>query len=68
MTLLEYEQFEEEYDVREDEEELEEEEEALQDLGPDEGECLVVRRALSGAPMNEEDLQREAIFHTPCTV
>ncbi|KAD4586628.1 hypothetical protein E3N88_24229 [Mikania micrantha] len=33
-------------------------------LGPDEGECLVVRRALSGLSEPEEVQQREAIFHT----
>nr|GEX22432.1 aminotransferase-like mobile domain-containing protein [Tanacetum cinerariifolium] len=33
-------------------------------VGPDEGACLVVRRALSNAPDQGGNLQREAIFHT----
>ncbi|GJX15256.1 gag-pol polyprotein [Tanacetum coccineum] len=37
-------------------------------VGPDVGELLVVRRALSSTPVREEKLQREAIFHTRCTV
>lgn len=37
-------------------------------VGPDVGELLVVRRALSSTPAREEKLQREAIFHTRCTV
>nr|GEW58887.1 uncharacterized protein [Tanacetum cinerariifolium] len=37
-------------------------------VGPDDGELLVVRRALSSTPFREEKLQREAIFHTRCTV
>lgn len=44
---------------------IEEEEELI---GPDEGECLVVRRALSTTSISEEDLQRESIFHTHCTI
>ena len=34
----------------------------------DEGECLVVRRTLNNHAMVEENLQREATFHTRCTV
>ncbi|GJW99952.1 putative nucleotidyltransferase, ribonuclease H [Tanacetum coccineum] len=37
-------------------------------VGPDVGELLVVRRALSSVPVREEKLQREAIFHTRCTI
>ncbi|XP_021769518.1 uncharacterized protein LOC110733760, partial [Chenopodium quinoa] len=37
-------------------------------LGPDEGECLVVRRTLSNMIGQEGSLQREAIFHTRCTI
>jgi len=36
--------------------------------GPDEGKLLVVRRALSGLATQEENEQREAIFHTRCTI
>ena len=36
--------------------------------GPDEGEILVVRRALSGFATQDDMEQREAIFHTRCTV
>ena len=36
--------------------------------GPDEGELLVIRRALSGLVSQEGFEQREAIFHTRCTV
>ncbi|GJR29277.1 transposon ty3-I gag-pol polyprotein [Tanacetum coccineum] len=35
-------------------------------MGPDEGACLVVRRTLSNIHDREENLQREAIFHTRC--
>nr|GEW55560.1 hypothetical protein [Tanacetum cinerariifolium] len=37
-------------------------------VGPDEGACLVVRRALTNAPYQGGNLQREAIFHTRCTI
>nr|GEV23537.1 hypothetical protein [Tanacetum cinerariifolium] len=37
-------------------------------VGPDEGACLVVRRALSNAPNQGGNLQREAIFHTRCAI
>ncbi|XP_021991805.1 uncharacterized protein LOC110888592 [Helianthus annuus] len=37
-------------------------------LGPDEGECLVVRRTLGDILDQEENQQREALFHTRCTV
>ncbi|GJW54123.1 RNA-directed DNA polymerase [Tanacetum coccineum] len=37
-------------------------------VGPDEGACLVVRRTLSNAPDHSGNLQREAIFHTRCTI
>jgi len=36
--------------------------------GSDEGELLVVRRALSGLAAQEDNKQREAIFHTRCTI
>jgi len=57
------------------EEEMEEEKEsylnkALEEVeeGPDEGELLVVRRALSGLATQDGNEQREAIFHTSCTI
>nr|GEX45492.1 hypothetical protein [Tanacetum cinerariifolium] len=37
-------------------------------VGPDEGACLVVRRTLSNTHDREENLQRESIFHTRCTI
>ena len=60
-------------------EELEEEEEEEKEVylgenmeevdeGPDEGETLVIRRALSGFTTQDDMEQREAIFHTRCTV
>ena len=36
--------------------------------GSDEGELLVIRRALSGLVSQDEFEQRETIFHTKCTV
>jgi len=36
--------------------------------GLDEGELLVIRRALSGFATQDDMEQREAIFHTRCTV
>ena len=36
--------------------------------GPDEGEMLVIRRALSGFSTQDDMDQREAIFHTRCTI
>ena len=36
--------------------------------GPDEGEMLVIRRALSGFAIQDDMKQREAIFHTRYTV
>jgi len=36
--------------------------------GPDEGELFVVRRVLSGLATQEANEQREAIFHTRCTI
>ena len=61
------------------EEEMEEEGEGEKELylnepleevmeGPDEGELLLVRRALSGLATQEGNEQREAIFHTRCTI
>ena len=57
------------------EEEMEEEKElylneTLEEVeeGPDEGELLVVRRALSGLATQDGNEQREAIFHTRCTI
>ena len=35
--------------------------------GPDEGELLVIRRALSGFATQDDMEQREAIFHTMLT-
>nr|GEX44479.1 hypothetical protein [Tanacetum cinerariifolium] len=37
-------------------------------IGPDEGSCLVVRRTLSTTATQEENLQRESIFQTRCTI
>lgn len=37
-------------------------------MGPDEGDCLVVRRALSGTAVKDTSQQRESIFRTRCTV
>ncbi|GJV94407.1 RNA-directed DNA polymerase [Tanacetum coccineum] len=37
-------------------------------VGPDKGAWLVVRRTLSNTHYREENLQREAIFHTRCTI
>jgi len=36
--------------------------------GPDKAELLVIRRALSGFATQDDMKQREAIFHTRCTV
>ena len=70
MTLTEYQaSFEEFEEEEEDEREvflgenLEEVEE-----GPDEGEMLVIRRALSGFATQDDMEQREAIFNTRCTI
>jgi len=60
-------------------EELEEEEEEEKEVylgdnmeeveeGPDEGDMWVIRRALSGFADQEDMDQREAIFHTRCTI
>ncbi|KAD3069101.1 hypothetical protein E3N88_36981 [Mikania micrantha] len=38
------------------------------ELGPDEGECLVLQRALKGTSNHDPIQQREAIFRTRCTV
>nr|GEX33621.1 RNA-directed DNA polymerase [Tanacetum cinerariifolium] len=37
-------------------------------IGPDEGPCFVVRRTLSTTATQEENLQRESIFHTRCMI
>ncbi|XP_021969096.1 uncharacterized protein LOC110864356 isoform X1 [Helianthus annuus] len=37
-------------------------------LGPDEGDCLVIHRALNGAAVHSDKLQREALFRTRCTI
>ena len=37
-------------------------------VGPDEGELLMIRRALSGYASQDRLEQREAIFHTRCTI
>jgi len=44
--------------------------EALEEVeeGPDEGEMLVIRRALSGLASQHDMEQRENIFHTRCTM
>jgi len=44
--------------------------EALEEVeeGLDEGELLVIRRALSGLASQDEFKQRESIFHIRCTV
>ena len=65
VTLVEYEE-ENELEVEEDSNLEENDEYAC--LGPDEGECLVVRRTLSNMLDQEGSLQREAIFHTRCTI
>ena len=60
----------------EDEEEKEEEEKGVYmtkimeevEEGSDEGELLVIRRALSGIASHEDMEQSECIFHTRCTV
>ena len=64
-----------EYQAHIDEEEREEEtelslSEAIEEVvvGPDTGELLVIRRALSGIRSQEGLEQRKAIFHTRCTV
>ena len=36
--------------------------------GPDEGELQVVKRTLSGLAIQEGNEQKEAIFHTRCTI
>jgi len=36
--------------------------------GPDDGELLVIRRALSGLASHDELEQRKSIFHTRCTM
>nr|XP_043633544.1 uncharacterized protein LOC122604740 [Erigeron canadensis] len=43
-------------------------EEEVEVTGPDEGQCLVVRRALSTTLVQEDSLQCESIFHTRCTI
>ena len=44
--------------------------EALEEVeeGPDDGEMLVIRRALSGIASQQDLEQRENIFHTRCTI
>ncbi|XP_022019990.1 uncharacterized protein LOC110920060 [Helianthus annuus] len=37
-------------------------------IGPDEGDCLVIHRALNVTAIQCENLQREALFHTRCTI
>ena len=62
------------FEELEEEEEEEEKELHLGDHmeeveeGPDEGEMLVIRRALSGFADQEDTDQREAIFNTRCTI
>lgn len=46
---------------------LEEDEESIE-ASPDEGELLVVRKALSALPVPEEEIQRESLFQTRGTV
>ena len=38
------------------------------EVGPDEGELLIVRKALSGYAIQDHLEQREAIFHKRCTI
>ncbi|KAJ0442056.1 putative nucleotidyltransferase, Ribonuclease H [Helianthus annuus] len=56
---------------RYDEEPVENEgdsEDGVIELQPDEGECLVIRRALNSSAAQKINSQRESIFHTRCTV
>ncbi|XP_057248316.1 uncharacterized protein LOC130590268 [Beta vulgaris subsp. vulgaris] len=68
ISLAEYESLEDVIADQEEEEESGEEYEEGRVVGPDEGECLVVRRNLSSLPIQADQLQREAIFHTRCTI
>jgi len=70
VTLTEYQASFEEFEEEEEEEKgvflgenLEEVEE-----GPDDGEMLVIRRALSGFATQDDLEQKEAIFNTRCTI
>ena len=71
VTLAEYQAS---YEELEDENDKGEKEllmiEALKEVeeGPNEGEMLVIRRALSGIASQHDMEQRENIFHTQCTV
>lgn len=68
MSLAEFQaSFEEPYEEEEGEDCLVENVEEVEE-GPDEGELLVIRRALSGFATQDNLEQREAIFHTRCTV
>jgi len=70
VTLTEYQaSFEEFEEEEEDEREvfLGENIEEIE-AGPDEGEMLVIRRALSGFATQDDMDQREAIFNTRCTI
>lgn len=69
VTFVECENFDD--DVEEEEEVEGSHEEEVNDehvISPDEGEVLVVRRALSAKVDDQELVQREAIFHTRCTI
>ena len=69
ITLAEWESVKEEEKDEEEEEAVAEEEENPEEevTGADEGEMLVLRRALS-TQRSEKDKQRENIFHSQCTV
>ena len=70
ITLAEFQASFEEYEVGNEGEYEQEPNEPLEEVeeGPDDGELLVIRRALSGLASQDNLEQREAIFHTRCTI
>ena len=70
MTLAEYQAFFDELEEEEEEEKVVYLGDPMEEVeeGPDEGEMLVIRRALSGFATQEDTDQREAIFNTRCTI
>ena len=70
VTLAEYQASCEEHDGENEEGEEQDSNEPLEEVeeGPDEGEMLVIRRALSGIASQQEMEQRENLFHTRCTI
>ena len=66
VSLMEFKALDE--DDEEENEAYEEEDHEEEIVGPYEAECLGVRRTLSGVIDHEETQQREAIFHTRCTI